>query len=175
MTAASWLTAGQTVVFLAVCGYAWWAARLIAEAADSSAEAADRAVAAADDAKRAATDIRAMRDMLQAWLDEQHTSVSRSGGAEEQETAASAHPVRTDTAETHAVITAAAIIGRHGMDVGERMHEDAATPHRGRHAHRTAPPSGALPRWTAAVRAAASRTRGGSGQQSDGEPAQGPR
>lgn len=153
MTANFWLTVGQTVVFLAVCGYGWWAARLIAEAADSSAQAAEQALKAANDAKRTATDIREMRDMLKAWLDQQQAQVSHLRERQAQAGAVSIRRVSTDTAEAQAVITPQAIVSRStSMDLAERPPEDPARSHRGRHAVDTATP------WAAALRAAASRT-----------------
>jgi hypothetical protein len=152
VTTTFWLTAGQTVLFLAVCGYAWWAARLLAEAADSSTQAAERALQAAADAQRTATDIREMRDLLRAALDEQEAQVGHPGEHGSLVTTGPIPPVRTDTAEAQAVITPQAVISRTtGAEVAVPRSDDAARYSRGRHArHATGP-------WTAALRAAASR------------------
>lgn len=146
MTTAFWFLVGQTVVFVAVCGFALWAARVIAEAADNSAMAAEQAGKAARDAETAAADIRAMRNMLETWLDEQRTEADRGRQA------LGPLPVRregTDTAEVQAVLTPQAIIDR-GTDTGSVEPSPRST--RGRHAVPTETP------WSAALRAATSRS-----------------
>jgi hypothetical protein len=152
MTATFWLTAGQTVVFLAVCGFAWWAARLIAEAADNSVQAAEQASRAARDAERTAAELRELQDALRTWLDQQRAHV---GTREHQAPrgGASVGPVRTDTAEAHAVISPQAVIsGGTDGEIPAEPPADASRSHRGRHARQTESP------WTAALRAAGSRT-----------------
>ena len=151
MTANFWLTVSQTVVFLAVCSFAWWAARLLAEAANSSALAAQEAVKAANDAQRTATDIREMRDMLRAWLDHHEQRVGRSDDRPAQDAPASARPARTDTAEAQAVLTPQAITGG-AFSVSDKSLGDASRSRRGRHA------SDPDPGWTSALVAVASRT-----------------
>ncbi len=150
MTTASWLMVGQTVVFLAVCGFAWWAARLIAEAADNSTRAAEQALQAARDAAGTAADVRQMRDMLRTWLDQQESLHTQ------QHTPRGPRPtgrVGTDTAETAAVLTPQAIIDRSNDDApDESSSRGSSRAHRGRHAAATDSP------LTAALRAAASRT-----------------
>ena len=144
MTTTFLLAMGQTVVFLAVCGLAPWAARLIAEAANDSAVAAERAEQAVREAEAAAADVREMRGMLRTWLHEQ----ARDGLDRRP-----AGRVGTDTAETQAVLTPQAIVdggttvARSGNAPGE-----GSRAHRGRHARPTDLS------WTAALRAAAART-----------------
>ena len=134
MTSSFWLMLSQTVLFLAVCGMAWWAFRLLAEAAYSSALAAEQAVKAANDAERTATDIREMRDMLRTWLDQQQAQVGRLLEQQMQDGPASTRPVGTDTAEAQAVMTPQAITGRsHSMGPAENSLGDASRFRRGRH------------------------------------------
>ena len=152
MTTAFWFLMGQTVVFLAVCGFGLWAARIIAEAADNSALASERAVKAARDAEDTARDIREMRNMLQTWLDEQRTEADL---YRPQQTPEGPLPTRrpgTDTAEALAVLTPQAIINRgNHTESDATLPRDSSRSHRGRHAVSTDPS------WTAALRAAASR------------------
>ena len=114
MSAAALVAVGQTVVFLAVCGFALWSARIITEAAEHSARAAV-------DAAQAAADIREMRDALQTWLDEER---DRAGAAERLPVPAR---TATDTAEAQAVLTPQAVV-------------DGARSSRGRHAQPTTSP-----------------------------------
>lgn len=151
MTAASGFLVGQTVVFLAVCGFGLWAARIIVEAAENSALAAERAVKAASDAESTATDIREMRNMLQTWLDEQRTRADLSPQQQTPEGPLPAGRVETDTAEAQAVLTPQAIINRDHIKSAEIPPRDSFRSHRGRHA------VSADPSWTSALRAAASR------------------
>lgn len=148
MTAAALFAVGQTVVFLAVCGFALWCARLVAEAADNSARAAEEAANAARDAERTAADIREMRDLLRTSFDREQDRARGRGGAP-----ADTGRTRTDTAESQAVLTPQAVIAR-GEPAGpeERPPGDAPRSSRGRHARPTTSP------WTAALRAAASRS-----------------
>ena len=152
MTTAFWFLMGQTVVFLAVCGFGLWAARIIVEAAENSALAAERAITAARDAESTATDIREMRDMLQTWLEEQRTHADL---YRQRQTPGGSLPtgrVGTDTAETQAVLTPQAIIRRGDFSESVQiLPRDSSGSHRGRHA--VAPD----PSWAAALRAAASR------------------
>ena len=152
MTTAFWFTFGQTVVFLAVCGFALWTARVVAEAADNSARAAENAVKAAEDAERTAADMRAMRDTLRTWLDQQQSAADLH---RRQQTPGDPLPtgrVGTDTAESGAVLTPQAIIDRGDPYPDRHLPADGHRSHRGRHA-RAAESS-----WTTALRAAASRT-----------------
>ena len=152
MTTAFWFLVGQTVVFLAVCGFALWAAGVIAEAADNSALAAEQAVKAAREAEATAADVREMRNMLQTWLDEQRTQVDLS---RRQQVPGKPLPVGrqgTDTAEAQAVLTPQAIIERsNGTKPVETAPREGSRSQRGRHAVPSDPP------W-AALRAAASRS-----------------
>lgn len=152
MSTTFWFMLGQTVVFLAVCGFALWAARLLAEAAENSALAAEQASKAAQDAEGTAADIREMRDMLRAWLDEQQT---RADLRNRQQTLAGSPTTGrggTDTAEAHAVLTPWAIIERGpDTDPARTSPRDSARSQRGRHARATVLP------WTTALRAATSR------------------
>ncbi len=153
MTAHFWLSVSQTVVFLAVSSFAWWASRVIAEAAKSTALAAQEAVKAADDAQRTATDIREMRDMLRTWLDHQQAQVGPLGEQLTQDEPSTARPARTDTAEAHAVITPQAIAGRGSSEPpADNPLGDASRSRRGRHA------SEPDPGWTSVLVAVASRT-----------------
>ena len=152
MTTAFWFLVGQTVVFLAVCGFGLWAARIIAEAADNSALAAERAEKAARDAEGTATDIREMRNMLQTWLDEQRTEADLHRRQQTPEGPLPTGRAGTDTAEAQAVLTPQAIIDRGNYAESSPISpRDSSRSHRGRHAVSTDPS------WTAALRAAASR------------------
>lgn len=153
MTPNFWLSVSQTVVFLAVCGFAWWVSRLIVEAASNSALAAREAAEAAQDAQRTATDIREMREMLRTWVDQQQAQVSRVDERRPQDAPSSPRPIRTDTAESHVVLTPQAIIGRgSGLPPGDSSLGDGLRPRRGRHA------SDPDPGWTSVLAAVASRT-----------------
>lgn len=72
MSAAVLFAVGQTVVFLAVCGFALWSARLTSEAAESTARAAEEAA-------KAAADVREMRDALRTWLDQERARAGAGG------------------------------------------------------------------------------------------------
>lgn len=114
MSAAVLFAVGQTLVFLAVCGFALWSARLTSEAAENSARAAEEAA-------KAAADVREMRDALRTWLDQER---DRAAPAEQPPAPARAG---TDTAEVQAVLTPEAVV-------------DGARSSRGRHAQPTTSP-----------------------------------
>jgi hypothetical protein len=132
--------AGQTVVFLAVCGFALWAARLIAEATDNSTLAVEQAVKAAQDAERTAAEMREMRNLLQTWLEQQDQIVA--SYRQLQTTGAPERPIgrfATDTVEAQAVLTPQAFMNRSSGSPGPRHARPADSP------------------WSAALRAATSR------------------
>ena len=68
MTATFWIATAQTVVFLALCGWAWWHAGVTAETNNAARQAAEHAQAGAQHATRAALDARAMLDDARDWL-----------------------------------------------------------------------------------------------------------
>jgi hypothetical protein len=154
MTTTFWFTVGQTVVFLAVCGFAVWAARLIAEAADNSTLAVEQAVKAARDAERTAAEVREMRDMLRTWIDQQQAEVGLYRQHQTPDAPVPTGRVGTDTAEAQAVLTPQAIIARDdNVDLVKDLPGEAPGPHRGRHARHTGSP------WTAALRLASRTSR----------------
>ena len=165
MTASFWLSAERDSHFLAVCGFAWWASRLIAEAANSSAQAAEQAAKAATDAERTATDIREMRECSRTWLNQQQTRARSLDGQQTQGPPVSGRPVRTDTAEAQAVITPQAITsGSDNVDLPQNSPGGASRSQRGRHASNTDPSwSSALVRQRAGSRHRKSdrRSKGG--------------
>lgn len=153
MTPTFWLSVGQTVVFLAVCGFALWAARIVTEAGADAAAAADQVAEAARDAERTAADIRQMRDMLQTLLDQQQSRVDPHRQQQLPGAPMPAGWVQADAAGADAVRTPQATIDS-GDDVRSResLPRDSSRSQRGRHARATGSP------WTAALRAATVRS-----------------
>lgn len=67
MTAHFWLSTAQTVVFLALTAWAWWATRRIAELLNHAEVIRAHTEAGAQYANRAALDARQMLDVLAEW------------------------------------------------------------------------------------------------------------
>jgi hypothetical protein len=68
MTVAFWLATGQTVVFLALCGWAFWMVGRIAELQNAADVIKAHTEAASQHATRASLDARAMLDDARDWL-----------------------------------------------------------------------------------------------------------